>query len=83
MQVIHHELFCPSCCLRQKVTQSDGQQYRCTLCRNIVTPPMDPTACPRSASGQHNYWRGSCSQCGVEMEAPVDADVFHLGRRTA
>ena len=78
MPVIHDVLFCHHCCIRQPVTY-DGQQYRCTLCRNIVTPPTDPAACPRSPSGRHNYWRGACSQCGVALEAPVDADTYYVG----
>ena len=76
--VVSQELFCSNCCIRQSVIY-DGQQYRCTLCRNIVTPPTDLAACPRSPSGRHNYWRGACSQCGVEMEAPVGADTYYVG----
>ncbi len=68
--VVSQELFCSNCCIRQSVIY-DGQQYRCTLCRNIVTPPTDPAACPRSSTGEHNPFREVtgviCSQCGITL----------------
>jgi hypothetical protein len=45
MAKVFDTLNCRHCCDTQDV-HHDGRMYRCTLCRNVVESPADPTACP-------------------------------------
>jgi len=75
------EHYCGQCCKRQAVHQ-DGKRYICSLCGSALEPPADPQACPRGKGGLHNPYRWPegwrCSQCGVAVPEPPDADIITL-----
>ena len=82
------ELYCKQCSRLQPVARS-GKAYTCDVCAGQVEPPTEPGLCPKAPNGRHNAFRDAnftsgwcCSQCLQPMEAPEDADVIYLGRRT-